>query len=232
MTNSTPRRRPVRSMVVFTGRPSDVQALRASTFGRTLIDLTDRHRLRCSVQVVPANAAISEANPLTRRITVSRGVLAASDDEQAWSAAHEVGHLVDAREQGLLTYLPWGFFSWLVITAAAATAIPLVGISVLAPVLPQIWWLRSMVGVGWLAVGLVAASWCGHRALLRLGSHSRPQEDTADTFAKTQGYPVTYAIATMLDQQEGSLNVHHTRTGRQGYRRHRPPFERINVTPG
>lgn len=229
MTDSASARRPVRSPPVFSGRSDDVGALRSSTFGRVVIELADLHGLRCSVQLVPADASISEANPLTRRITVSRGVLAASDEEQAWSAAHEVGHLVDARGQGLLAYLPWGFFAWLVITAAAATTIPLVGISVLAPVLPPIWWLMSMVGVGWLAVGLVAASWCGHRALLRLGSHSRPQEDAADAFAKAQGYPVTRAIAAMLDQQEGRPSVHPPRAGRQGYRRHRPPFERINV---
>lgn len=214
----------------MTVRSIDDGALRQSTFFRTVVDVAGRHRLRCAVALSPrvSDAPYAAAKVLTRRIIVSRAALAETDEEQAWSAAHEVGHLVDARAQGLLRYLPWGFGGWLLLGGSVAGFGPAMVITALKPVLPSASALSWGVGVGSLVLGLVVLAGCLHLALLSLASHQRPQEDSADTFAKSQGYPVTRVIADMLDRHEQRPDGRPQSRRWRRYRRHRDPFERIN----
>ena len=213
----------------MTGRPND-DVLRQSTFSRTVTDLADRHQLRCSVRLSPrpADRPYAQTNPLTRRIVVSRAALAESDSEQAWSAAHEVGHLVDARDRGLLRSVPWRFCGWLLIGGAVAGLGPGMAITALDPVLPAISALRWGIGLAILVLGFAVLVGCLHPALLCLAAHRRPVEDAADAFAKAQGYPVTRDIAEMLHQQEQRPDGRPQSRRRRRYRHHRDPFDRIN----
>ena len=205
------------------------EELRRSRFGRTISALCTRHNLGCRVRLNRDAAARpgTATNPVTRRIVVTRAVLTENDDEQAWTAAHEVGDLVDARTLGLRRYLPWRFFGWLLVGLAGVCApIPFLANLQLVQQQP----LAQRLGIGALALlaGWVALGVCVRLALLRLGSHQRPLEDAADEFAKSQGYPVTASIADMLDRQERGRNGQPPSRRWHRYRCHRCPSERIN----
>lgn len=215
-------------VVQIRGRSGDAEVLRSSVFAHTVTELCAAHNLRCSVRLNPSSRAFAQANPLTRRILVSRAAIAGPDDEQAWSAAHEVGHLMAARDQGLWRYMASGFFFWLLIGAAASSAGPMLVVTALRPVLPEVLFLRLAVVLIAMVAGVVVLCGCLHVALLRLGSHQRPQEDEADAFAKGQGYPVTEAIATMLDLDERRSDGRLPSPRWRQYPRHREPYDRIN----
>lgn len=207
-----------------------VEELRCSAFGRTVAELCLRHDLSCVVRLDRQVAAAPEAttNVVSGRIVVSRAVLAESDEEQAWTAAHEVGHLVDARTQGLRCYLPWRYYGWCLAAVAAVTVtVPLVTV---LPVAQQPVPVRWGIAVVVVVAGLVGLGVCGRLALLRLASHKRPQEDSADMFATSQGFPVTVAIAEMLDRQERRADGRPPSRRWQRYRHHRYPYERITTT--
>lgn len=206
------------------------EELRRSAFGRTVADLSARHRLPCRVRLNRRASALPGAvtNVVTRRIVIDRAVLAEDDEGQAWTAAHEVGHLVDSRAMGLRRYLPWRFFGWLLVGLAA-----IVGTVPLANLLPvEQLPLAPRLGIALavLAVGLVTLAGCAHLALLRRAAHQGPLEDAADEFARSQGYPVTAAIADMLDRQERTRNGQPPNRRWHRYRAHRYPAERINAS--
>lgn len=112
------RRREPNHVPIDFGAADDLQR---STFGRTAAELSQRHHLRCSVRLSRRTSASAGAvtNVVNRRIMVHPAVLEENDAEQAWTAAHEVGHLVDARTMGLRRYLPWGFLGMLPVTVAS-----------------------------------------------------------------------------------------------------------------
>lgn len=206
--------------------------LASSMFGRTVAELCLRHNLRCTVRLNPDPSAPAGAvtNPITRRVVVARATLAENSEEQAWTAAHEVGHLVDARSTGLLRYLPWRYFGWLF-----AGLVVLAGVVLFVTSLPIVQQqpLAARLGIAALGLlaGFVAFGGCARLAMLRLGAHQRPLEDAADRFAKHEGYPLTPVIAGMLDRQERRKNGQPPGRRWQRYRCHRYPTERINSTP-
>lgn len=104
--------------------------------------------------------------------------------------------------RAVLHYLPWGFFGWLLTGAAVELVGPSLLITALRPVLPEDFLARLGIALACLAAGVAVFCGCLHLALLRLGSRQQLQEDAADAFAKIQGYPVTIAIASMLQRHE------------------------------
>ena len=206
------------------------EALGRSTFGRTIAELSDRHSLRCTVRLDRRRSERpgAETSPVTRRIVVDRAVLEENDEEQAWIAAHEFGHLMDARAMGFRRYLPWGYFCLLPVAVATLGA-PLLLVAHLQSVQQLPIAARLAIGVAALVMGMMALSVCALLALLCLGAHQRPLEDAADDFAKSQGYPLTPAIADMLEREERGKNGRPPNRRWRCFRRHRYPYERINV---
>ena len=174
----------------MTGRPND-DVLRQCTFSCTVTDLADRHQLPCSVRLSPrpADRPFAQTNPLTRSIVVTRAALAESDSEQAWSAAHEVGHLVDARDRGLLRSVPWRFCGWLLIGGAVAGLGPGMAITALDPVLPAVSALRWGVGLAILVLGFAVLVGCLHPALLCLAAPSATAGGCRRRFRQGPGLP-------------------------------------------
>lgn len=203
--------------------------VQSSVFGRTAAELCTRHSLGCRVRLSRDVSAAPGAvtNVVTKRIVVTRAVLEENDDAQAWTAAHEVGHLVEGRALGLRRYLPWRFFGWLGV-GFVALWVPILFVANLPFVQQQPIAVRLGIGSAALLAGCGLLGLCVRLGLLRLGSHQRPREDEADAFAKSQGYPVTAAIADMLDRQERGRNGQPPSRRWYRYRCHRYPSDRIN----
>lgn len=172
----------------------------ASTFEQTVTELSKRHQLGCSVRLLENSTAYAEARP-GRRIRVTSALLEESDEEQAWSAAHEVGHVVSARERGLAFY-PWGFLGCVGVTAALAGPVPGVVLGLLRPALPAAGWARTSVILSTMVLCWLLAALSSHFALLARARHQLPLEQEADQFAADEGHPVTPAIVAMLSRHE------------------------------
>lgn len=204
----------------------DPALLPASTFARTIADLSEKHQLRCSVRLLPKQrSAYAETVANRHRINVTPALLEESEEEQAWTAAHEFGHLISARNRGQAFY-PWGFFTWLAVAVVLASPLPIAALVLMQPVLTSTS-TTSRIGIilAIFATCWGAAALCGHLALLRLARHKLPLEREADLFAQRDGYPVTPAIVAMLRRHEGPSRQHPKRAQ---YRHHPPPEERLH----
>lgn len=227
--HAEPRRRPGHG-VDMTDRAARNEVLRQSVFFRTVVDLADRHQLQCSVRLTRrvADRPNAYTELFRRRIVVTRALLDESDDGQAWSAAHEVGHLVDARDRGLWRNVAWGCIGWWVIGGVAFAGGPYLAITALTPIVPETVAVRVVVVVAVAVVAVAVLAGCWHMALLRLAVHQRPLEDAADAFAKSQGYPVTHGIAEMVHRHEQRPDGRPQSRFERRSRLHRDPFDRIN----
>lgn len=203
-------------------RPVD---LGSSTFAAVVNALAEKHALKCTVRVSVSDHPDAKTGSFTRRITVTTGVLSDGPEEQAWRAAHEVGHLISARNRGI-SYHPWAFLVGMSVAFLLVFAVPIALLAALAPVASsQPFAARAGIVTGTVLLCWVAAIAAVPVTLRLHAAHQRPLEREADQIAKDNGYPVTRRIVDMLVRDEGPPS----RWRRPPYREHLYPEQRMNV---
>lgn len=211
--------------------PATTDLLAGSTFASTVAKLSAQHQLACTVRLLPRGKPHAETRAITRRISVEPSLLEEPDEAQAFSAAHEFGHLISARDRGLIRFLPMAAIGWGLAAALSVSVGPIALTNLAKPYLPTSIPVRLAVGLTALLIGIAVMLFRGHQALLRRAAHTRPLELEADMFALQQGYPLTPTVAAMIERDEASTRSRSTRprsTRWQRYRTHPLPAERIN----